>query len=85
MSAIDDMSMLAPYQNIIGMGLDALPLILAQLKAEGDDPDQWFWALQTISEANDLEPPQVQPEDQGNFKKMADIWLAWSEAKGYAV
>jgi hypothetical protein len=84
MSSINDMSMLAPYQNIIGMGPDALPLILAQLRAEGDDPDQWFWALLTISEANDMTPPQIKEEDQGNFKKMADAWLEWGESQVYA-
>jgi len=81
MSSIEGMSMLPAYQNIISMGLDALPLILAELRAEGDDPDQWFWALMSISEANDLKPPQMKLGDQGNFKKMADIWLAWSESQ----
>ncbi len=85
MSSIDDMSMLTPYENIIGMGLDALPLIFAQLKEEGDEPDQWFWALHTISEANDLTPPEVKPEDQGNFRKMAQAWFAWAKDQGYAV
>jgi hypothetical protein len=84
MSSIDDMSMLIPYQNIIGMGMDALPLLLSQLRAEGDDPDQWFWALLTIAEANDLEPPQIAEEDQGNFLKMAKAWLAWGENLEYA-
>jgi len=84
MSSITEMSMLPSYQNIVGMGLDALPLILAELRAEGDDPDQWFWALITISKANDLTPPQVKPEDQGNFRKMAEAWLAWSETQDYA-
>lgn len=85
MSAIDDMSMLIPYQNIIGMGIDAMPLLLAQLKADGDDPDQWFWALQTIAEANALNPPVVQEEDQGNYQKLAAAWLGWGESQGYAV
>jgi hypothetical protein len=85
MSAIDEMSMLPSYQNIIGLGPDALPMILSELKAEGDDPDQWFWALLSIGEANDLNPPRVAPEDQGNFKKMADAWLAWGETRGYAI
>jgi hypothetical protein len=86
MSSITEMSMLAPYQNIIALGLPVLPLIIAELKAEGDDPDQWFWALQTIAEANDLIPPQIGPQDQGNFRRMADAWLRWSEAQngGYA-
>lgn len=84
MSSIDDMSMLTPYQNIIGMGTDALPLLLAQLKAEGDEPDQWFWALLTIAEANDLNPPQVAAEDQGDYQKMAKMWLEWGESRRYA-
>lgn len=81
MSSITEMSMLVPYQNIIALGLPALPLIIEELKAEGDDPDQWFWALQTIAEANDLIPPQINPQDQGNFRIMADAWLRWSEAQ----
>jgi hypothetical protein len=84
MSSITEMSMLTPYQNIIGMGVDALPLILTKLKAEGDDPDQWFWALLTISEANDLNPPQIGEEDRGDFRKMAQIWLEWGKSQGYA-
>jgi hypothetical protein len=84
MSSIDQMSILTPYQNIIGMGIDALPLILGRLRAEGDDPDQWFWALLTIAEANDLNPPQVAAEDQGNYQKMARAWLEWGESLGYA-
>lgn len=84
MSSIEEMSMLAPYQNIIGIGSDAIPMILAQLKTEGGDPDQWFWALMSIAEANELDLPQIKTEDQGNFKKMAEAWLEWGESQGYA-
>lgn len=78
-SSITGMSMLEPYQKIIGMGDDALPLILAQLRSEGDEPDQWFWALKMIT---GVDP--VQPTDQGNFRAMAQAWLAWGESEGYA-
>lgn len=71
--------MLPAYQRIIGMGPDAVPLILAQLEAEGDDPDQWFWALRAITAAN-----PVKPEDQGNTVKMAEAWLRWAKHEGYA-
>jgi len=84
MSSIDDMSALVPFQNIIGMGIDAVPLLLAQLKSEGNDPDQWFWALLTIAKANDLEPPQIAEEDQGNYLKMAKAWITWGENQVYA-
>jgi hypothetical protein len=79
MSSITEMSILPAYQKIIGMGEDAVPLILAELKSEGDDPDQWFWALIAITEEN-----PVKPEDQGNFRKMAQAWFQWAEAEGYA-
>ncbi len=73
-SSITETVMMPAYQKIIGMGETALPLILAQLRSEGDEPDQWFWALRAITEAN-----PIKPEDQGNFQKMAQAWLQWAE------
>jgi hypothetical protein len=72
MSSISEMSMLPAYQKIIGMGEAAIPLILNELKAEGDEPDQWFWALRAIAEAN-----PVAPQDQGNFTNTSQAWIAW--------
>ena len=83
MSSVTAMAMLRPYQQIMSMGKDAIPFILAELKAEGDDPDQWFWALSAIAEANRLNPPQIRDEDQGDYQKMAQTWLAWGD-QGYA-
>lgn len=83
MSSISGMSMLPSYQSVVGMGPAALPLILAELRAEGNDPDQWFWALIAITKASDLKPPQITQEDQGNFRKMAAEWLKWGEIQGY--
>ncbi len=73
-SSITETVAMPAYQKIIGMGEKAVPLILAQLRSEGDEPDQWFWALKAITEAN-----PVKPEDQGNFQKMAQAWLEWAE------
>jgi hypothetical protein len=84
MSSITAMSMLRPYQKIIGMGPDAIPLILAELRAEGDDPDQWFWALSIIAEANNLTPPEIAPAHQGDYLAMALTWLGWGRSQGYA-
>jgi hypothetical protein len=78
MSSITEMSALRAYQTIIGMGKDAVPLILAQLEAEGDDPDQWFWALVAITEVNPGE------KYQGNYRKMAQAWFDWAKDEGYA-
>ena len=41
------MAMLKPYQRIIGLGLPVVPLILEELNRE---PNQWFWALEAITE-----------------------------------
>jgi len=67
------------YQSIIGMGPDVIPLILAQLESEGDEPDQWFWALKAIT----CHDP-VRPDDRGDFAAMAHAWLQWGRDEGYA-
>ena len=73
-SSITETSMMPAYQSIIGMGEDAIPLILKQLRSEGRQPDQWFWALRAITGVN-----PVKPADQGDFSKMAAAWLKWGE------
>jgi hypothetical protein len=78
-TSVATMSMLGSYQGIIGMGKPALPLILAQLKAEGNSPDHWFWALAAI--AKDVNP--VPPESRGKVAEMAKAWLAWGQQQGY--
>jgi len=75
-SSITEMSMLEPYQKIIAMGDRIVPLILAQIKREGDEPDQWFWALRVLTGAN-----PVRPEDQGDFRAMAQAWIQWGATK----
>lgn len=83
MSSVTAMVMLRPYQQIMGMGRDVIPFILSELKAEGDDPDQWFWALSTIAAANSLNPPEIREEDQGDYQKMAQAWLNWGADQRY--
>lgn len=73
-SSITETIAMPAYQEIIGMGEKAVPLLLAQLRSEGDEPDQWFWALRAITGEN-----PVKPEERGNFRKMSQAWLAWSE------
>jgi hypothetical protein len=68
------MAMLRPYQRIIGMGREALPYILAELRSE---PDQWFWALEAITEEN-----PVPPEAAGKVRLMAEAWIEWGERQG---
>jgi hypothetical protein len=79
MSMTSEMAMLPAYQQIIAMGEKALPLILSQLRSEGDEPDHWFWALRVLTGTD-----PVKQEDQGDISKMAQAWLAWAESEGYA-
>lgn len=66
------------YHEIMGMGANAIPLILAQMKTEGNDPDHWFWALTVLTGVNPV--PQ---KDRGDTVKMAIAWLDWGEQEGY--
>lgn len=72
MSSITEMAMLPAYQRIIGMGQSAIPLLLAQLRSEGNQPDMWFWALQAIT---GVDP--VGSEHAGDMVAMATAWLDW--------
>ncbi len=73
MSSLSDIVSCASYTRIIGMGAQALPLILIQMKNEGDDPDYWFVALEAITGQNPV------PEDAlGDTVKMAQAWLLWA-------
>ena len=68
------MALLQPYQRIIGMGLPVVPLILEELRRE---PDQWFWALEAITEEN-----PVPPEAAGKVRQMAQAWIEWGQRGG---
>lgn len=68
------MAMLPPYQRIIGMGMPAVPLILQELRRT---PDQWFWALEAITEAN-----PVPPQSAGKVRDMSRAWIEWGIENG---
>lgn len=76
MSNTAQMAILRPYQQIIGMGWPAVPLILDELRRE---PDQWFWALESITDEN-----PVPPEASGKVLLMAQAWLQWGKERGLA-
>ncbi len=65
------------YQQIIGMGPDAVLLILKDLKESKAD---WFWALTAITGEN-----PISEEIAGNIKKMTEAWLQWGRMRGYGV
>lgn len=68
------MAVLRPYQHIIGMGWDAVPFLLVEMARE---PDQWFWALEAITEENPV--PQ---ESRGRVREATEAWLAWGRERG---
>jgi hypothetical protein len=69
------MAMLAPYQQIIGMGSPAIPFILEELRCE---PRQWFWALEAITGEN-----PVPNEIAGKVRESAQAWIEWGQRSGY--
>ena len=60
------------YQRIIGMGPQAVPLILHEMRRR---PDHWFWALHAIT--------GEQPVTSGaTFGEATEAWLAWGRTRG---
>lgn len=74
-SSIHQMVLHPAYQQIIGMGEKAIPLILQELLHR---PNHWFWALKAISRCD-----PVNEEDRGRIEAMRAAWLKWGEDKGY--
>ena len=75
LSSINAIALNASYQEIIGMGEEAIPLILTEMTKK---TGHWFWALKALSG----EDP-IPLEARGNMKRMTELWLAWGETKGY--
>ncbi len=67
-------AMLAPYQNMIGMGRAALPLILERLTT--DPSPHWFWALRAIAHEDPAAGKTTVPD-------AVTLWLEWGQSKGY--
>lgn len=74
-SSVTQMAMNPSYQQIVGMGKDALPFILRELNRE---PDHWFWALKAIS---GIDP--VPENSRGDIEEMAKAWIGWGRKEGY--
>ena len=75
LSSVSQMAAHPAYQEIIGMGTAAIPLLLRELQ---ENPDHWFMALYALSGENPV-PPQY----AGRFPKMSEYWLEWGRRKGY--
>jgi transcriptional regulator with GAF, ATPase, and Fis domain len=63
------------YQQIIGMGEAAIPLLLRELEQASG---RWFWALRSITGEDPI------PEEQrGKTEEMITAWINWGAEKGY--
>ena len=63
------------YQQIVGLGEQAIPLILEELERE---VDHWFPALRELTGTS-----PVPEESKGNLSKMRDAWLNWGKDEAY--
>lgn len=66
------------YQQIIGLGRPAIPLLLKELER---NPDWWFYALGMITGAS----PHIPEENAGRLNYIAKIWLEWGRKHGYII
>jgi len=74
-SKMRDILLAMPYQQIIGMGQRALPLLFMELRRE---PNHWFWALEAITCENPI------PQDAfGDIARMTEAWLQWANENGF--
>lgn len=61
------------YQQIIGLGPEGIPFVLAELR---DEPGLWLWALQAMTGANPI------PDDfNGGIQERAELWLEWGSKR----
>jgi hypothetical protein len=75
LSSITEIVMHPSYQQIIGMGPTAIPLIFLSMRRE---LGHWFWALCAITGEN-----PVSIEHRGKIKEMTEAWLDWGRKQLY--
>lgn len=74
-SFIEKLSMHPAYQQIIGLGEDAVPFLLAEFERS---PGHYDWALRAITG----EDP-IPKECRGRLKEMSRLWIQWGKDNGY--
>lgn len=69
LSSTNEICMHSAYQQIIGMGLNAIPYIIEELLIM---PNHWFWALKAITGQD-----PVPVSKRGRVKEMVKEWIVW--------
>jgi hypothetical protein len=64
----------AAYMQIIGIGPQAMPILMRRLRAGESD---WIIAMKYITGER-----VTTPEMRGNFRAIRDAWLKWGEENG---
>ena len=72
-SSVSAMTSHPKYREIVKLGWDAVPLMLADLR---EKRGFWFSALHEITKIRPFDP-----SDAGNSKRMSDAWLSWGKNK----
>lgn len=76
LSNTHQMAEIDSYRKIISLGPEVLPCIFRELRRE---TNFWFMALEAITGVNPI------PDDaRGSVDRMAQAWLDWGIAHGYA-
>ena len=73
LSNTDDTVSHTAYQEIIRMGWDAVPLMIAELR---EGPEHWFAALLRITGVNPVPAAYA-----GHMQVMAKLWIQWFDAR----
>lgn len=75
LSSTTALAMHNAYQQIVGMGITALPMLLEEMR---DRPHHWTWALRAIT---GVDP--VPKQSRGKLQEMGAAWIAWGRSNGY--
>ncbi len=73
-SSPTQMMMHPSYHAILGMGKEAVPLLLRDLQ---QNRRPWFWALSYLTHEN-----PINPKDAGKMDTMIKAWVDWGKKKG---
>lgn len=72
-ASIAQRAMHPSYLRVIGLGRQAIPLLLGELR---ERPDHWFWALRAVAGDDPVSP-------ESDFDEAVEAWVQWGRENGY--